>query len=571
MIVRNEDHVILRCLRSVLPLITHWLIIDTGSTDGTQTTIRTFMGSHGVAGELLERPWVNFAHNRTESLTAASRLAEYLLLIDADEYIEAERGFTLPHLTADVYSLQLVSGPYTYPKMQLIRADAGWRFVGVIHEHLTLDRPYEAQLLPGLRTIRIRDGARARDPLTFRRDALLLEEALLREPTNSRYMFYLAQSYADGHEYGLAIDRYQRRIAMGGWEEEVWSSMYQIAKLREYRGDPWPEIQHVLLEAFSRRPTRAEPLFRIGVHYQKEQNFPLAHLFFSAAMQIPYPVGEVIYVEHEVYNFFLPLEYAVSCFYVGQHEPAIRTANNLLGSASLTDEQRDRVIRNRQYSLDALFPPSQQTAPSPDPSPSLTSRLWILLLDPGSPGQLDATLRSVRLQTEMATTVILQPPVSPAADLTLPSQEPGISFRAYTPGASWIEYLLLASADAAPGDILLPLPAGAVLADKRCLADLAALFDRYRCTALQTQFRWSDGALGNAMPLAAAADLHEAFFAHTPVLLAFRRELLDELSPSTASSPVHLLQAAGYRRIRFTDRPLALLPRNDGCPAPGRS
>lgn len=36
MIVKNEAPVIRRCLDSVRPLITNWVIVDTGSTDGTQ-------------------------------------------------------------------------------------------------------------------------------------------------------------------------------------------------------------------------------------------------------------------------------------------------------------------------------------------------------------------------------------------------------------------------------------------------------------------------------------------------------------------------------------------------------
>jgi glycosyltransferase involved in cell wall biosynthesis len=37
MIVKDEAHVIRRCLGSVRPLIDSWVIVDTGSSDGTQS------------------------------------------------------------------------------------------------------------------------------------------------------------------------------------------------------------------------------------------------------------------------------------------------------------------------------------------------------------------------------------------------------------------------------------------------------------------------------------------------------------------------------------------------------
>ena len=40
MIVKDEARVIERCLASVLPLIDNWVIVDTGSTDGTQELIK---------------------------------------------------------------------------------------------------------------------------------------------------------------------------------------------------------------------------------------------------------------------------------------------------------------------------------------------------------------------------------------------------------------------------------------------------------------------------------------------------------------------------------------------------
>jgi glycosyltransferase involved in cell wall biosynthesis len=56
MIVRNEAHIIRETLDSVVPYISSWVIVDTGSNDGTQDLIRDHMGRRGIPGELHERP-----------------------------------------------------------------------------------------------------------------------------------------------------------------------------------------------------------------------------------------------------------------------------------------------------------------------------------------------------------------------------------------------------------------------------------------------------------------------------------------------------------------------------------
>ena len=82
MIVRDEAEVIGRCIESVRERIDYWVICDTGSTDATREIVRDALA--GVPGELHQRKWVDFGHNRTELLRLARGKADYLLLLDAD-------------------------------------------------------------------------------------------------------------------------------------------------------------------------------------------------------------------------------------------------------------------------------------------------------------------------------------------------------------------------------------------------------------------------------------------------------------------------------------------------------
>lgn len=67
MIVKNELHVIVRCLESVRPFIDYVLIEDTGSTDGTQATIRKWLDQQRLPGEVFDEPWRDASGARTTS------------------------------------------------------------------------------------------------------------------------------------------------------------------------------------------------------------------------------------------------------------------------------------------------------------------------------------------------------------------------------------------------------------------------------------------------------------------------------------------------------------------------
>lgn len=354
MIVKNEAAVIGRCLGSVKPLLDYWVIVDTGSTDGTQDLVRAALSD--VPGEVVERPWVDFAHNRTEAIAAARGKADYLLFMDAD-WVWHPTG-VVPPLEKDLYFVLLELTGVTYRGAQLAADRLPWRYVGVLHEYLWCPEEHTEALLEGARILNLGDGARSRDPLKYRRDALVLERALLDEPQNERYVFYLAQSYRDAGDLDLAIRHYHRRVEMGGWIEEVWYSQLQIADAMARQGKEWASVLAAYLAAYERRPQRAEPLFRIARHYMDESQFETAGLFLDQAARVPYPAEDKLFVEHGLYRYIIAMERAVCAYWRGRHEEAIRLNNALLACSDLPQEHRGRVIENRRFSLDALHLPA---------------------------------------------------------------------------------------------------------------------------------------------------------------------------------------------------------------------
>jgi glycosyltransferase involved in cell wall biosynthesis len=349
MIVKDEAQVIERCLGTVQPFIQRWVIVDTGSTDGTRDVIRRRLA--GVPGELHERPWRSFGHNRSEALALARPHADHLLLIDADEELVAEPGFRMPPLGADMYMLRcrFDDSSTSWARPVIINAALPWRHEGVVHEYLTCDRPCSQDRLDGLSVLSHTDGARNRDPQRkFATDALVLERALLDDPCNARYVFYLAQSYRDAGQLERAIDAYEQRIAMGGWHEEVWYAMFQIAMLEEQLQRDAADVVAAYLRAYQFYPARAEPLCALARRFRASGKWALAELFARAAAGTPVP-DDMLFVDDDVYRWRALDELAIATYYTGKRFESADLHRRLLVEGKLPAAELARVEANLAF------------------------------------------------------------------------------------------------------------------------------------------------------------------------------------------------------------------------------
>ncbi|QIL83072.1 glycosyltransferase [Diaphorobacter sp. HDW4A] len=346
MIVKNEAHVIKRCLASARPWIDRWVIVDTGSSDGTPQVIRDFMA--GVPGELHERPWKNFAHNRNEALQLARAAADYLLFIDADEQLQMPTDFQWPTLEADGYFLTCHMAGTEYQRNALIATRRDWHWEGVLHEYLTAPNAQPWQQLPGPVIYVSHDGARAKDPNTYLKDIALLEDALKADPGNTRNVFYLAQSYRDAQRLPQSLERYRQRADMGGWEEERWFAQFQVAKLLERTGAAPEVVREAYLTTYVARPQRAEPLCELARFCRERKEYALGALFALQASQMAMPT-DILFVDASVYRWRALDELAVNAFYTPHQSQGREALKQLLAQRLYPESERVRIEGNQQF------------------------------------------------------------------------------------------------------------------------------------------------------------------------------------------------------------------------------
>jgi hypothetical protein len=345
----------------VKPLLSRWCIVDTGSTDGTQDVIRRFMAD--VPGMLHERPWKEFDGSRTEALDLARaecREQGWLLLIDADEYLEVQGTLTLP-AGFDWYNGWITRGKDApgWARPVFLRANKPWVFEMPRHEGLCckIVTPAAPVPVPNALIVSTTEGARAKVGAYERylNDAHVLEAWLVAHPGHARCQYYIAQSYREAANSKLPIDQqtmqkavmhYLKRANMAGYDEETFSAIYQAANCMRDSGYPWERILQTLLLAYNFRPQRAEPLLLIACHYREAGQYVMAESFARRAATLPIPADTFGDVDRSAYEWRARDELAVALTFLGKHVEARDLWRQCLALPSLPPTERARMEAN---------------------------------------------------------------------------------------------------------------------------------------------------------------------------------------------------------------------------------
>lgn len=318
MIVKNEAKIIKRCIDSCLGIIDAISICDTGSTDETVKLIDEY--GLKIPTRIEKHEWKNFGHNRTLSYDTAKKFVKelkwnlkesYALLLDADMCLCKDDSFDKNKLT-EVGYLLIQKSSIEYYNIRLIRFDIDLKCVGYTHEYW--DYPITHRLAD-LWIQDLDDGGSKSGK--FQRDEKLLLKALEENPNDPRTLFYLAETYRNLNKYDKAIQYYEARIKRGGWVEEIYMSIYQIAEcyknLKMYN-----EFATWSFKAYDFLPARVDSLNSLATYYRLTNKFlPCYHLSRICA-ETKYPDDHLLFINPRAYNQDPYFNMAVSAYYINQ-------------------------------------------------------------------------------------------------------------------------------------------------------------------------------------------------------------------------------------------------------------
>jgi tetratricopeptide (TPR) repeat protein len=278
MIVKNEETLLPRCLKSVRDLADEIIVVDTGSTDRTREIARDF------GGIVYEYPWQgDFSAARNESLRHATK--NWILVIDADEELPAEETAALRFfidqpdiriISLSIYNKSLETGRISsfLPSMRLFRRNLDLRYYGIVHNRL--DVPSDVPITRCQAKIYHYGYDLSREALEKKkaRTMALLEQQLAANPDDVYANFNMAQLLrgfreANNETVNRRIIEHAGRVIRHpesrtqSYHGQRLMSLHQMATAL-YALNQYDEAERYCQEALAAKPGYLDPMLTLG-------------------------------------------------------------------------------------------------------------------------------------------------------------------------------------------------------------------------------------------------------------------------------------------------------------------
>ena len=151
----------------------------------------------------------------------------------------------------------------------------------------------------------------------------------------------------------FAVSKQQEIAASSSPEAGAFIKLLRAARQKEELGRPDDEVLSAYMEATAACPTRAEALHGAARYCRKKGLHERGYEFAARGLAIAYP-NNAPAVEDWIYEYGLLDELAVNAYWTGKYAECVDACDRLLNEGKLPVDERDRVVKNRQFGVDKL-------------------------------------------------------------------------------------------------------------------------------------------------------------------------------------------------------------------------
>ena len=279
MIVKNEEKVLERCLKSIKDIVDEIIIVDTGSTDKTVEIAKSY------TDKIYHLKWNDhFAEARNYSFSKAT--CDYIIWLDADDYLEESEQEKLLKLkqnfdeNIDIAMLKYNVGfneygqvTMSYYRERILKRAKNFKWEEPVHECITPSGNIERF------DIAIIHGHKERSH-SDRNLKIYEKQAKL----SDRGTFYYARELKTHNRIHDAIVQYEKFLNSNrGWKEDNIRACHDLANCYHSIGQKRIAFKY-LFQTFLYDAPRAEICCRIGEYFVEENDYTKAAFWYDLAL-----------------------------------------------------------------------------------------------------------------------------------------------------------------------------------------------------------------------------------------------------------------------------------------------
>jgi tetratricopeptide (TPR) repeat protein len=348
------------------------ILFDTGSTDDTVAVARRVCAELGIALHLKEGAFVDFSTSRNEMLEFADPIADWLVLLDANDELRHAanlRGYVeridaeLPRSIGRHVTQEFNCGVGKFLTRRLIRTKCGWRYRGRVHEYLqtpTALGPDDTAAVPDVVIYQDRTGEGSVSSWArYPKDLKMLLLDLSDNPSDPRTMFYLGQTYRCMGKYEDAAMWYGRRATLiPSFEDERYAAALEAGKIArrfsknrslsaERRGAEMAKAVALLTSAYRmRNPPHAEPALEMAEFLDEMGQRDAAWTWMERALAAPVPSGKtfILWFDADTYEYKRYHMASRIAYYVDQCEKGYAAVRTAIAARGLDIDYKNAVL-----------------------------------------------------------------------------------------------------------------------------------------------------------------------------------------------------------------------------------